>query len=768
VTAVLQRKKGPLTLPRLFDPPIIDGDLRDSTWRNALVLKDFVQTFPGDNISPTYPTEVLLGYNETTLYIGIYATDEPGRVRATLAKRDDLLNDDHIRIYLDTFNDRRKAYLLIFNPLGIQQDGIFVEGTDPDYSVDIVMESRGTLTADGYCIEVAIPFRSLRYDAGAGHEWGIQIIRKIKHLNDEENSWMPLVRGNIGLLDQAGKITVLGGCGEKNNLEIIPTFTLSENGERMRQSGNERFVSGPLRGDPGLSMKLSTASNLAFDIALNPDFAQVEADQFVVTANQRFPIFFEEKRPFFLEGIDIFRTPLETVHTRTIVDPDAAFKVSGKLGNYTLGLLAASDNAPGNFSAQELANQDLRPDIERFMGKNAYVGIARLKRDIGTESYVGLLATGYSFIENENRTIGMDSRFYFTPRTALSLQVVGTASRRYYYDPGLDRNVYRNGRGFGYHTKFVQSGRHLVFTVEGEGRTPDYRADVGFTMQTNTNKWYFVVRYNSEPVSGATLISWSAVYTLHTDFDWQGRMKYSYHYPRILLNFPNQSFINLYAYVDYLKLLEEEFGPRRNATQAGAFAGKPERSTVYKGFSIEAGSTPIKELSAYVNVERAWDNIDFDFGSGPRYPRVSPAALKDPNAPLDPGIGNTTDIKVSLIYQSLEALRLSFDFIKSRLFREDTKRVAFDQNICMLGTTYQFSRFSFARLRIEYESLLANVRAQLLCGWTPHPGTVLYIGYNEDLNYDGYNPFTHIYERGVHGNSRTFFLKISYVFQYGI
>lgn len=763
-----QRKTEPLTLPQLFEPPIVDGNLQDSVWRNALVLKDFVQTFPGDNISPTFPTEVLLGYNEGVLYIGIHATDEPSRVRATLAKRDDILNDDHISIYLDTFNDRRRAYLLIFNPLGIQQDGIFVEGTEQDYSVDIVMESRGALTADGYCIEVAIPFRSIRHDAGDGQEWGIHIIRKIKHLNDEEDSWMPLIRGNIGLLNQAGRITGMSDIEGKGNLEIIPTLTLSERGKRTQQAGMENFVSNPFQGDIGLSAKLSLASNLAFDLAFNPDFAQVEADQFVVTANQRFPIFFEEKRPFFLEGIDIFQTSLTTVHTRTIIDPNAAFKVSGKFGGYTLGLLAASDKAPGNFNDEELANKNLRPNIEQFIGKNAFVGIARLKRDIGIESYVGLLATSYSFVENENRTIGIDGQFNFTSTTALSLQIVGTASRRYFYEPDINKNVYRNGHGFGYHTKFLQSGRNLIFTVEAEGRTPDYRADVGFTTQTNINKLYFVVRYNSEPVSDATLISWSAVYTLHTDFDWQGRMKYSYHYPRILLNFPNQSFINLYAYVDYLKLLEEEFGPRRNVTQTGAFAGEPERSTVYKGFSIEAGSTPIKELTVYVNIDRAWDNFDFDFGSGPRYPRVSLAALKDPNAPLDPGIGNTTDIKASLIYQPLEALRLSFDFIKSRLFREDTKRVAFDQSIFLLSTTYQFSRFSFARLRIEYESMLAKVRAQLLFGWTPNPGTAFYVGYNEDLNYNGYNPFTQIYERGLYRNSRTFFLKLSYVFRCGI
>jgi hypothetical protein len=547
----------------------------------------------------------------------------------------------------------------------------------------------------------------------------------------------------------------------KNTLHLMPTFVLSELGSRLRQAPEHQFVSEPIMGDLGLSAKLHTASDLVLDIAVNPDFSQVEADQFVVTANQRFPIFFEEKRPFFLEAIEAFQTDLKTVHTRAIIDPNLAFKVSGKLGDYTLGLLAAGDVAPGYFSEEELANQNMRPSIDKLIGRHASVGIARLKRDIGTESHVGILATTYSFVEDENRTIGIDSRFTFTPQTVLTLQLVGTLSRKNFYEPDEDQQVYRSGYGFGYHAKFLQSGRHLIFTVEAEGRTSDYRADVGFTTQTNTNKWYFVARYNSEPQGGATVISWSAVNTIHVDCDWQGRMKYGYLYPRILLSFAKQSYVNVYGFVDYQRLLEEEFGPRRTATQQGAFSGEPERTTIYKGFSLEAGTTPIKQLTACIGVERAWGKFDFDFGYRPRFPRVSPAALEDSHAPLDPGTGLTLDISASVICQANEMLRISLGYTKSRLLREDTKRVAFDQNIVALGTTYQFSHSSFVRLQGEYESMLGRIRAQLLLGLTPSPGTAFYIGYNEDLNYNGYNPSTQAYERGLFRNSRTFFLKIS-------
>src|SRR5262249_42195407 len=164
---------------RFDTPPIIDGRLDDPVWRGAAALRDFHQTQPGDNTAPSYPTTILIGYDNQRLYLGIHAADDPKKVRATVAKRDDITSDDYIAIYLDTFNDRRRAYLLMFNPLGAQQDGLYSEGSEPDFSVDVVMESKGVLTEDGYSIEVAIPFKSLRYEAGKGKLWGVHALRYV-------------------------------------------------------------------------------------------------------------------------------------------------------------------------------------------------------------------------------------------------------------------------------------------------------------------------------------------------------------------------------------------------------------------------------------------------------------------------------------------------------------------------------------------------------------------------------------------------------------
>ena len=181
-------KAKPIVVPRFDKPPVIDGKLDDEVWKHAVVLKAFLQTYPGDNIAPSKPTEVMIGYDARTFYMAFHCYDEPDKVRATVAKRDQVFGEDNVRVFLDTFNDQRRAYVLGFNPLGVQADGIMTEGSGTDFSVDIVMESKGMLTSDGWTLEVAIPFKSLRYEAGKGKLWGIHVLRNIDRFNDETDS----------------------------------------------------------------------------------------------------------------------------------------------------------------------------------------------------------------------------------------------------------------------------------------------------------------------------------------------------------------------------------------------------------------------------------------------------------------------------------------------------------------------------------------------------------------------------------------------------
>jgi hypothetical protein len=771
-------KSEPISVPFLEKAPQVDGKLGDGEWQAAMKLGDFLQVKPGDNLPPSHPTEVLLGYDAKFLYIAFRAHDDPKRVRATVAKRDAITKDDLVGLILDTFNDKRRAYVFGFNPLGVQQDAIYSEGKGADYSVDVVMNSIGALDEQGYVVEVAIPFKSLRYKAGEGSRWGVHFFREVRRLNNEINSWMPISRDKSSILMQAGQITGLDQIATERNLEIIPSLTISESGKRIRTippaiaradptlRDDGRFLNEPIGLDPGVTLKYGLTPTVTLDFAYNPDFAQVEADATVVTANQRFPIFFEEKRPFFLEGIEIFRTPLNAVHTRAIVDPDLAVKLTGKLGDNSFGVLLASDNAPGNFSPEDRDDPDILPRIQKFLDKNAYIGVLRFKRDIGQENNIGFIATSYNFIEKHNDLAGIDGRFRLSENMILDFQVLGTTSRRFFFDPDLGRSIYRTGNAFGYSYNLAKSGRKLVYELRGEGRTRDYVADVGFTRRTDTNNHTFFIRYASEPNPKAKLISWRLANSTSTNFDWRSRMQGWDDSLTLTLNFQRQTSIGIGAIGGYERIFESEFGANRTPTRPGAFAGDdPERSTYEKTLFVSAETSPSQKYSASILLGHVWGTFDYDLGSRPRFQRISPPALLDPRAQLDPGPGNSLQLKANLTLQPTSALRTSLTYTKVNLVREDTRRLAFDDNIYSWRALYQFTRFTFARARLDYSTLSTKLRGQYLIGWSPNPGTAFYVGYNDDLNHGGYNPFTGHFEPGFRRNNRTFYIKMSYLFR---
>jgi Domain of unknown function (DUF5916)/Carbohydrate family 9 binding domain-like len=797
-------KAKPITIPRFERPPVIDGKLDDEIWKTAAVFKDFYQIGPGDNIAPSKPTEVMMGYDARTLYFAFHCYDEPDKVRATVAKRDNVFDEDNVRVYLDTFNDQRRAYILGWNPLGVQQDGIMTEGQNQDFSVDIVMESKGMITSDGWTLEVAIPFKSLRYEAGKGKQWGILIQRNIDRFNDEFDSWTPVSRDISSNLAQEGHITGLEGISTEHTLEVIPSVTVSETGKRVNALTLADLAADPARVDPGrmlneplkfelgVTAKYSLTPTVTLDLAVNPDFAQVEADQTVVTANQRFPIFFEEKRPFFLEGIDIFQTPIQAVHTRSIVDPDLAVKLSGKRGKNTFGILLASDNAPGNFTEDERQDTASFPAIARFVDKNAYVGILRLKRDVGKQSYIGLLMTSYNFIEKHNQLGGVDGRWQIDQQKQIRFQVLVSTSRRCFSEPGLDahrpgpsdgcfvgfdpapgnptrpgetNDYYRTGKGLAYRWQYNRDGRHFYYGANGNGQTQDYRADVGFTRRLNTNFAAGYVGYSSEQKPKAKLINWNFNDNFGTNFSFQGLSQNFYHESSMNLNFQHNTGLGFGLNQGYERVFEEEFGLKRTATHAGAFFGRPERSTGQYGWFMYGFTKPSQKMSFNVFTSGVWNSFDYDFGALPKFIRVSPAGLADPNAALDPGPGNSLNMELDVTYQPTKPLNLSVSIQQSKLRRNDTGRLAFQDNIYSFHGTYQFSRFVFARARVDYDTLSADARGQFLFGYTPNPGTAFYVGYNDDLVRNGSNPFTGQLEPGFRRNGRTFFIKLSYLFR---
>ncbi|HEV3469923.1 MAG TPA: hypothetical protein VG148_11425 [Pyrinomonadaceae bacterium] len=460
---------------------------------------------------------------------------------------------------------------------------------------------------------------------------------------------------------------------------------------------------------------------------------------------------------------------LNVVNTRAVVDPDYAVKLSGKRGPNTFGLLVASDAAPGNFSEEERTDPDLRADVERHGGRNSTVGVLRLKRDLGREHSLGLFATTSNFVDRHNHLAGLDGRFRLSRQTTLSFQLAGTHTRGFFYDPDLDAEVYRTGNGLGYAAFAWREGRNSYVSVGAFGRSHFYRADVGFTRRTDNNSAESFIRYRTEPRADSAFTFWGLTSFNRVQYDSRGRLQGWNAGARNYFNFARQSWLGFGFDNYYERLYEDEFGPRRTAARRGAFAGAPSRGAHNKVFYFGGASVPHRMFSAEVNVFLNYGALDLDFGAGPRFPRVSPAALSDPDPsdgdepPLDPGPGRSLYLEAGLAFQPTGSLRLALDYTKNSLTRDDTGRVAFDDNIYSLRATYQFTRFTFARARLDFNTLSSNARGQFLWGWAPNPGTSFYVGYNDDLNRNGFNPFTGHPEPGLRRNTLQFFIKLSYL-----
>ena len=785
-------KARPQNVPKIALAMTIDGRPDEEAWKTATVFKDFYQTSPGDNTAPSKPTEVLMMYDEKHLYVAFKCWDEKDKIRATIAKRDQVFGEDNVRMYLDTYNDQRRAYVLGFNPLGIQQDGIFTEGQGADFSVDIVMESKGIIEDWGWSVEVKIPFKSLRYSAGKGKLWGFNVARNIDRFNDEFDQWLPDDRNISGFLIKHGKISGLDEIKYERTLEIVPSITVSETGRRTRifpttNANPDRFVNNPIKQDIGVTVKYTISPNITLDAAYNPDFAEIEADAAVVTANQRFPIFFQEKRPFFLEGADTFQSPLRIFNSRQIVDPDFAAKLTGKIDKTSFGFLVASDKSRGNYSEDERNNDALRPIISEFLDKSSLFGVLRLKRDVGKENSVGLFATYSSFPERKNFVAGIDGRFKFTPRLTSQFQVVGTRSRGCFFDPEFEPSLdatqavrnreicgtgvtstnplengtfadYRTGNGIGYYANLDYNTETRGWFAEVGGRSSDYRADAGFTRRTNTNFAFFVNRLSTKSDPKAFFIRKSWAQFSGVDYDWQGRLQEWRAGSNVNLSLQGNMFFHAEAGVAYEKLYEEEFSLKRSPTRPlGTFFGRGTRATWQQFYSANLNHNVNKHFNYSWFVGYVNNTYDFFFFR---------PSTSDPKISLqDPGPGKQFDAEFSGEVKPIDPLRISLSYRKSRLVRNDNKLRAFDSDLLSLRSTYQFSRFTFTRLRLDYDSTRKNYAGQLLVGWNPSPGTAFYVGYNDNFNYGGRNPIRGFIEPGFERNSRTFFIRASYLFR---
>ena len=466
----------------------VDGILDEQAWQDAAVLPVNFEWFPGNNTEPPVKTEALVTFGERALYVAFRAYDpNPKQIRAHLMDRDQIntfVQDDYVIVQLDTFNDGRRGFQFRINPLGVQADAFSseVEGIE-DWSWDMIWDSKGRITADGYEVEIAFPFNQLRFQSTQEVQtWGIDVGRSYPRSSRHRLNNAGRDRNLSCVICQFNKITGLQGLKPGRNLEFDPTLTALRTDE-LDEFPDGSLADGEGEAEVGITARWGITPSLVLTGTINPDFSQVEADVAQLAVNERFALFFEEKRPFFLEGIDVFSTPINSVHTRTVHAPDWGLKLTGKQNRNAIGVFAAQDTVNGLFFP---SNQ--RTD-GTLLGEPVTSGVVRYRRDVGENSSLGVIYTGREG-ENDyhNRVGGIDGLFRIGDRDTVEFQYLYSDTR--YADTVADEFAQPLG-------DFTDDAMELNYTHDSnkwfwrfgyEDFGPGFRLDSGFVPRVDTKE----------------------------------------------------------------------------------------------------------------------------------------------------------------------------------------------------------------------------------------------------------------------------------------
>ena len=772
-------------LPVLIDPPIVyhgrsgnldvrpprieaeievDGQLSEDPWRNAAVLTGFSQFSPVDGVPSADSTEVLVWYSPSAIHFGIRAFEAHGGVHATLADRDRIGADDHIQILLSTFNDGRQATVFAVNPFGVQSDGALVETGSTsgngfnnavvrrevaDLSPDYIYQSKGRVTDSGYEVEIRIPFKSLRYQSAAEQSWGINVTRQVQH-SGYEDSWAPARRSANSFLAQSGRLVGLTDLRRGLVLDVNPSVTSRTTG---RDDGDGWGYSG---GGPSIggTARWGITNNLSMTGTANPDFSQVESDAGQLLFDPRDERFFQEKRPFFLDGIEQFTTPNNLIYSRRVAQPVAAVKLTGKAFGTDIAVLSAVDDPDATDS-----------------GHHPFYNILRLQRDVGASSRLGMVYTDRIEGGDYNRVLGADARLRV--RRHLHGPAPGGGQ------PHADRRRHRRTAPL-WQARFTRNGRTFGFQANINASDEEFRARSGFLPRPGLVHLTF--RPRATVYGGGGSIMESVTFDLNLNGRWRydefiggdGILDEQMHFN---LNTTLKGGWNLTA-----SLLLETFGypfeiyggyrvevPTAGGTDTLPFVGRPRIPN--RDYVLSFETPEFKHFSA--NVFTLWGNDENFFEWSP---------------------GRIVFINGGLTWRPTGKLRLDGTYALQQVRRVSDGSMVNIAHLPRLKMEYQLSRPIFIRLVGEYsrekqDSLRDDTRTEgpllifdpsvndfvrtraftrssfrgdVLFSYQPNPGTVVFLGYGSTL-LDPIDP-TNPRETGLRRSEDGFFLKMSYLF----
>ncbi|MFC1724327.1 DUF5916 domain-containing protein [candidate division KSB1 bacterium] len=449
--------------------PKIDGIFNDSEWLHGGKAAGFIQMNPVEGASSTENTETYFLYDDENLYVGVkcYVT-EPGKIVRELTGRDNQGSSGWLEIHLDTFHDHRNAYLFVTTPGGAKCDGKYSkDGGNEDWSWDGVWWVETNVTDYGWIAEYKIPFSTLKFPKKDVHTWGLNILRWISNKN-EWTSWQQCKRNDGIKMSKDGHLEGLKSIKPGMNLEILPYLT--SRGQKDRISA---FKAENNNGVTGIDMKYGITTNLTATLTVNPDFAQIEADQDLINLT-RYPLYLSEKRPFFTEGASNFQTAGSGHHgglfySRRINEPVYGLKVEGKIGNWDVGVLhALNDNDAG------LQNKIENKELPEGTKTDAFYNIIRMSRDVFSRSQVGFISMSKEYSGGYNRIFGLDGNIRFKNYYTFSYEAVKSFTKDH-----KDKNHSVN-------MSFYRQADFFRFSASYNEQAPNFRGnDAGFYSYNN-------------------------------------------------------------------------------------------------------------------------------------------------------------------------------------------------------------------------------------------------------------------------------------------
>jgi hypothetical protein len=748
-------------IPRLEAEVKVDGVLDEPVWLQAPRLTGFSQFSPVDGRPAEQATEVLVWYSPTAIHFGVRAEARPGTVRATLANRDRLAEEDRIEFYLGTYHDGHQALVFGVNPLGVQQDGALAEqgrvssgreGTD--LSPDFVYASRGRLTETGFEVEIRIPFKTLRYQAADPQDWGLHIVRRVQ-ATGHEDSWVPAQRAASSWLGQSGTLRGLRQLRRGLVMDLNPVLTARAAGAlTAAPPGWEHDNSAEFGGN----VRWGITPNLTLNGTFNPDFSQVEADASQVLTDPRRALFFPEKRPFFLEGIEQFATPNQLVYSRRIAAPLAATKLTGKVSGTTVATMLALDGK----------------EVSRTGLAHPFFAIARAQRDLGGGSRAGVIFTNRSEPGLANQVGGVDTRLVTRGGLAVSAQVAGsvtTVDGRSTVAPLWELDVRRAGRHLGFNAAFDGVSDRFV-AAAGFIQVPDaVTLSGGPTFTTYGRPGAFVARASINPAGSLRWIYDDFVsgrseldrqFFINGNVEFRGGWSFSFH-----------SWFERFGYDFrlYRGYALERHLPSGVVDTIAPYPGGPAVHNI--GPSLTLTTPWVGPFSARLNAT---------FGNDVNYEEWSPAKIFFVNS--------------SLQFRPTNQLRADGTYVLTWYQRRSDGSVVSVSHIPRLRVEYQVTRSIFLRVVGEYRSShrdalrddgrtddpilildprdgvykreLAleqrndNLRADFLFSYQPTPGTVFFAGYGGGFRDAGRFRFA-----DLRRTSDGFFVKASYLLRIG-